>query len=274
MTPPDESAPAALAAPRYGVWRIVVVPALLWAAATLPLIGSPGRYEHAVHGMYALWAVWLLVASRRAGDPLDAWFATPRRETEWRLTRVAFPLLAVSFASVWLEVSLLATFIPAGVIEELLLDAGEPRTRSEVWLQALSAVVFAPPVEEWAFRGMLLRRWRARWGLPVAVFATSALFAVLHPVNLAGAFTLGVALAAISARTGSLAIPIATHALYNLFVTLLLAGPEAPEEAVDPARAVGEFQETWWVALVIMALALPFVVRFIRRTWPPETRSR
>lgn len=274
MTEPEESADRPSAVPRYGVWRIVLIPAALWAAATLPLLGSPGAYDHAVHLIYGLWAIWLLVASRRAGDPLDAWFATPGRETDWGMTLIAFPMLAVSLASVWLEVSLLASFLPAEAIEELLLSGSAQEERSAPMLQALSAVLFAPPVEEWAFRGMLLRRWRAKWGLPIAVFATSALFAVLHPINLVGAFTLGVALAVISARTGSLVIPIATHALYNLFVAIsLMRGTGDPaEEVPDPAQAVREFQESWWLALVIMAIALPFVVRFIRQTWPRETR--
>lgn len=90
----------------------------------------------------------------------------------------------------------------------------------------LLAVVFAPVIEELAFRGLLmthLGRRLAWWG---AALATSLVFALLHPQGLAAVPTLaGVAivLGAIRAWRGSLVGPVVAHACHNgALVTMML----------------------------------------------------
>lgn len=83
----------------------------------------------------------------------------------------------------------------------------------------LIAVVVAPLTEEVAYRGVLYPALRERWGVTPAIVLSSAVFALLHsnvvwlglPILL-----LGILLARLFERTGSLWPPIAAHALFNL----------------------------------------------------------
>jgi hypothetical protein len=90
-------------------------------------------------------------------------------------------------------------------------------------LIVLLVVVAAPLVEEFIFRGLLLRGLE-RMGRPaLAVLGSAAIFAVIHPpASVLPVFVLGLAAAVGFRRTGWLLTPIATHATYNAIA--LLAG--------------------------------------------------
>ncbi len=83
------------------------------------------------------------------------------------------------------------------------------------------AVLAAPFFEELIFRGMLFRSLAgAVPGLRAAIWS-AAVFAVCHPAASYGpVFVLGLAAAAVFARTGFLPAAMVTHAVYNLVVVL------------------------------------------------------
>ncbi len=87
------------------------------------------------------------------------------------------------------------------------------------------AALFAPLVEELFFRGVLLAHLLPRLGLPLALFASSVVFAAVHPQGLAGlpALTaIGIVLGAIRCWRGSLIAPITAHAMHNGTLMVLL----------------------------------------------------
>ncbi len=91
----------------------------------------------------------------------------------------------------------------------------------------LSAVVVAPLVEEFVFRGYLYPVFRRYLGAGAGVLLNSALFAGvhLHLPSLAPLFVLSVCLTLAYEASGSLLVPIAMHALFNSFnVALLILG--------------------------------------------------
>lgn len=96
---------------------------------------------------------------------------------------------------------------------------------------ALVAVgVAAPVAEELVFRGILFRVARDRWGAARAAALTALFFGVAHwqPWSLFGLVGLGVVLALLYHRTGSLLAPIAAHGVHNVVsLLLLLRGREA-----------------------------------------------
>lgn len=137
---------------------------------------------------------------------------------------------------------------------------------STALLAVVSAVILAPAAEEFLFRGIILGglTWKKRRVQPKedsdladpAIdtppsapsngfltwpnLVTSALFASLHysawPAPLA-IFALSLSLGNLYVRTGSLAAPIAMHALFNgITTTMLLIGP--PEVAPTPETPV------------------------------------
>ncbi len=113
-------------------------------------------------------------------------------------------------------------------VQQRLLDdavAGGPT----LLLVAAIAVVVAPVTEEIVFRGVLFRSLRDRFGTWLGVFASAAIFSLVHvevlvsqPAALAGLFAIGVVLAGAYARTGNLVVAIIGHATFNA-VSLSLA---------------------------------------------------
>jgi hypothetical protein len=109
----------------------------------------------------------------------------------------------------------------------------------------LAIVLIAPVAEEIFFRGVVVNAWLREYGPRVAIIGSAGLFSVIHTdtssvnaligsiANVLPIFGLGLALAAVYLRTGSLLAPIALHAMFNgLSVSLALAqrlmGPNFP----------------------------------------------
>lgn len=87
-------------------------------------------------------------------------------------------------------------------------------------LVVISAVIFAPIVEEFIFRGYLLNRWSLKLGALPAVILSSGLFAFLHN-DILGAFVFGVVLCLLYMKTRSLVGPILVHIVNNLIAVSL-----------------------------------------------------
>ncbi len=119
---------------------------------------------------------------------------------------VGYLLFCRQFPSMWREEN--TNLLPAGMNPYLL---------------GALAVVAAPLVEEFIFRGLLFRGLE-RMGRPaLAILGSAAVFAVIHPpISAAPVFVLGLAAAIGLRRTGLLLTPIIAHAAYNGIV--LVAG--------------------------------------------------
>jgi hypothetical protein len=114
-----------------------------------------------------------------------------------------------------------------------LVDLAVARIDPTVLLVAL--VLVAPAAEEVFFRGVVYNAWLREYGPRVAILGSSALFAVIHidsdsgdtliasVVNVVPIFGVGIALALIYRRTGSLGASMAMHAGFNaISVTIAL----------------------------------------------------
>ena len=168
------------------------------------------------------WAVWLLFRQfeRRsaAGPPL-------RSRIGWR--RVSPPAIVVAaVAGVGLGLGLIAfTFVvpfPENPPLGPLARAAATEGLSQVgW--AFAAVVLAPPIEEFVFRGVLFEGFRQRWGTWIGGAVVTVLVLVMHLAEawfywpaIVGLSVAAVLLLVLRVRTGSLLPPIALHFAYNL----------------------------------------------------------
>ena len=112
---------------------------------------------------------------------------------------------------------------PPGPIEQPILPV-EPST-VQIALGVVAVCVGAPLGEEVFFRGFLFGSLRGRLGFVRAGVISSIVFAVFHvdPLLVALMFFVGMALAWLYERRGSLVAPIAAHAMFNVVgYTLLL----------------------------------------------------
>lgn len=121
----------------------------------------------------------------------------------------------------WLGASIVS-FLMALLVERLgMPPAPEPADQAiavlDPWLIVLAVVVLAPIAEELFFRGVALNAWLRERGRRFAYIGSSALFAAIHIslVSLLPIFLLGLALAWVYRRTGSLLAPIVMHATVN-----------------------------------------------------------
>lgn len=84
------------------------------------------------------------------------------------------------------------------------------------WQVVLLLVVAAPLIEEFMFRGYILRIMQTAWSPRMAIFASALLFAVVHPgLSFPPVFLLGLATAWLYTRSGRLWPGMVLHAVYN-----------------------------------------------------------
>jgi membrane protease YdiL (CAAX protease family) len=87
-----------------------------------------------------------------------------------------------------------------------------------LWLGTL-AILAAPLFEEFIFRGLIFGGLRRTLKPSIAILASAAIFAIVHPpLSMIPVFFLGVSAAVVYERTKMLAAPMLVHAIYNAAV--------------------------------------------------------
>lgn len=152
----------------------------------------------------------LLVARRRGLAPAALGLVVPRR-------RSLLLALAVAMAAIGAQVGL-------GLALGARVAIGMPP-----WAALLDAGVVAPIEEEILFRGVVYAGLRARWGGVVAAAVSAVVFGAIHIPAVIVPTVLGVVLAALLSRTGSLWPGVLVHVLNNALA--LAAGTPTPPDA-------------------------------------------
>jgi len=134
-------------------------------------------------------------------------------------------------------------------------------------LVSIAFCLVAPITEEFLFRGIILQRWATKWGISAGLLSSSLLFGFMHPQNPIGLSLLGIILGVLYIKTRSLIVPIAFHALNNILAvsTQLLPGDSSNSQ---PAESLQNLINYWSFGLLMMAISLPFLLRFIWKNWP------
>jgi ABC-2 type transport system permease protein len=140
----------------------------------------------------------------------------------WRglLHGVGWGTLAALAAFVYLQV---LNMFPQGRIwrQDAELSSFLSRADRPIWICIL-AIVAAPLFEEFLFRGLVFQGLRRTAGPALAVLASAALFALVHPpIAVVPVFGLGIAAAISFQKSGFLLAPIVTHAVYNACAVFL-----------------------------------------------------
>jgi membrane protease YdiL (CAAX protease family) len=128
---------------------------------------------------------------------------------------------------------------------------------------------FAPIVEEILFRGLIFRRWQARWGGVRAAILSSILFAILHPAVLPQ-FCFGVLSCLLLVRTGSLWPCIALHVINNALCVIAELVTSASGHSRDPL-SLDRADATWLAAFL---LCFAWYSRYLWRHWRDLRQAR
>lgn len=169
-----------------------------------------------------LFAVVYLVAVRWRGvhwEELGFW---PLPDS-WAWRAVAIALLAFPAVNIvsWLQMQVTGQPLDNPQMEVL---APKGFSWSSYAGMLLVAGVLAPIVEEIAFRGLLYRWLRERLGVGVGMVGSALAFSVLHGIAglIPAIAVLGLILAWVYERTGSIWAPVIVHGVYNAIVTTIL----------------------------------------------------
>lgn len=196
----------AVAALGLEVGQSLVSPALY-------LVGV-GIYLAAVAGVY-------LFAARRAG-----WAALGLRAAPWPNFALVAPLFVLEVLALALVNSLVGAL--AGGFENPQVDAitgGRAISPAELAMLLVLVAGLVPLAEELFFRGMVYPLMRRRLGAPAAVALNAAFFAAAHfiPLLIPGLFVVGLLLAYLRERSGSIWPGVCLHALQNSLAMVSIA---------------------------------------------------
>ena len=142
-----------------------------------------------------------------------------------------------------------------------------------LWATLLSVSVFAPVLEEWLCRGMILRGLLTRIKPGWAMVISSLFFALIHlnPWQALPAFLLGMLFAYVYYRTGSLKLTMLMHCANNTLAALL--GQNEAFREIDSYSEVLPLP-LYIAAAVICAVIIAVFLLTLRKTVPPVFRSR
>lgn len=219
-----------LAPERYRGPSVLVLLALVLVLASV--ITAPFGADAAAlllgSGQLTLLGSVVLLVSTQAALLLVSWLLVFRPNAMAALPRFPEPdparavRMGLGWGVVaWIGASLASAAVVA-VLEALGLEI-EPQAAEqalglvEPWVAVLAIVILAPIAEELFFRGIVFNAYLRERGPRLAYIGSAALFAVIHLsiVALLPIFLLGLALAWVYDRTGSLLAPIVMHAVVN-----------------------------------------------------------
>lgn len=140
-------------------------------------------------------------------------------------------------------------------------------------LSFASLVLFAPAIEEFVFRGVLLRRWKERWGMKKAILMSSALFGIVHP-DIIGATAFGAAMCILALKTKSLWVPMICHAANNFVAWLIEAGYRV-HFGPNFTHTLENFRDEWFIGAVCGLIVFIWIRQYkttatFQELWPSD----
>jgi uncharacterized protein len=173
-----------------------------------------------IYGLVIL-AVYLFAVRR----PGSSWAAVGLREFAWWWGPAVFGLILFEFSGMALINTVLVPLVTGSPFENPQVEAitgGLHLTYRELGLLLLLIAVVAPLAEELFFRGMIYPVMRRRWGPTGAISLNALVFALAHfiPILMPGLFFVGLILAWVRERSGSVWPGILLHMLQNGIVVL------------------------------------------------------
>lgn len=246
-----------------------------------------GIYEHSVFlrvdknlinlFIYLGMLLWFIVKARKTENTVSDFVrgykeGFSRKETS--LVILFHFIVTIGFIFIIL---LIVSYIDPNLMDRVLYneDMIIPQDFNSKIYYAITAVILAPIIEEIVFRGIILNRFRTKWGIGKAIILSSVLFGILHyELAVTGALTLGICLALIYLRTENILVPITIHFINNLIATAFMFLPSENTGTVESftlqeARLIG-----WSVGVPLIIVSLIFFIKYYKKNWPQGRSKR
>ncbi|MGZ5065451.1 MAG: CPBP family intramembrane glutamic endopeptidase [Usitatibacter sp.] len=188
------------------------------AARDATIIGAVGGFI--VGGMAVYWLAGRMVERFGEGNPFGPFGWTRSSAGSIAMAVVAGAVLGA------LYLMALAAFPPPNGVRPGLLGRAAAGGGWPLFAWSFLAIVVAPPIEEFLFRGVLFTGFSRTWGPIAAGVIVTALFIVMHlteawgsTVAMLAIATVGVATLLARIKTGSLVPAIALHCAYNAAIS-------------------------------------------------------
>lgn len=250
-------------------WPILATAAVLLLGLRPPRWPLGAILTALAYAFYGAFLAAALSACRRAGLSPAEIIGNPAPEGRAWLKAAALAPLLLLFAAiaVLMTLSLAQLGAPDWAARQAenenadFLGRVGPGART---LLLLMLIFFAPAIEEFVFRGMLMKRWMATRGLWTGIIGSAALFALLHPPSWIGAFVFGIVAGILYLWSRSLLLPILVHSLNNLMVALAILSADDSRAERATSSPFNEGVVEWTVSLVALLLVGGVIVRIVR----------
>ena len=126
------------------------------------------------------------------------------------------------------------------------------------------AVIIAPIVEEFLFRGVILHRFTVKWSLRTAVIASSIIFGLLHS-DIIGAFIFALVMCILYIKTATLLVPILAHMTNNM----LAYGTKIMSTFTPQYSGATATHDLGFAVLLILVSGM-FILYFLYTNWPQK----
>ena len=180
-------------------------------------------------------------------------------------TGISIPRLLPNFSRfystevIYGVVLILAWNIVVTPLGEYIPDFGNNQTESIVQsgvYSVITAIVIAPFIEEFLFRGIFQNNFRKVFGPFWAIIIAAAIFALSHiyPLQVLTAFGAGLILGAIYSKTQSLSAVVLIHVIYNgLIYCLYIVTPKGTDDILLELIPSDTFRWLiWGVSLMLL----------------------
>jgi membrane protease YdiL (CAAX protease family) len=218
--------------------------------------------------------LWSLKDFRRLRVKLKHIVGDFPKNQNWLVLAGLVPLTILFSISTFLVLFYLILLVAPSFVEQVLRSVvNSPSVETSNSFGSNLLIIFAfcivaPIAEEFLFRGVILQRWATKWGMGAGLLSSSLLFGFLHPNNPLGLSILGLILGVFYIKTRSLIVPVAYHALNNILAVLPQLFASDSSTTTTPAELEQFLRSYWWIGIVMMAISLPFILRFLWKNWP------
>lgn len=134
---------------------------------------------------------------------------------------ITLALIVFSLGAFWVLGYMLSFPLPQYVQWLLSVEDVMPSHTLMLLLMSIYISFIGPIVEEFIFRGLLLKRLGKKVNMTFSIIVTNILFGLLH-MDLLGAFIFGFIASLLYLHSGNLLVPILVHVLNNLLVTIFM----------------------------------------------------